>query len=198
MNTRTYHHGDLRRALLTAAVAAIDESGPGMVSLRDLARRAGVSHAAPAHHFGDKAGLLTALAAEGYALLADALDDAYARAHSFAEAGAAYVRFAVEHRAHFEVMFRPDLYYSDDDAVVAARQRAGAALRRGVTSVRGTQAQPGDPAGIAAWSLAHGYATLVLTGNVAASDPAAAFADVAASISLRRTSRGTGAGRSPR
>src|SRR6266545_2647250 len=55
-----YHHGDLRRALLAAAVAAIEERGPAAISLRDLARRANVSHAAPAHHFGDKAGLLAA------------------------------------------------------------------------------------------------------------------------------------------
>ena len=61
--TRPYHHGDLRQAVLTAAVAVLDESGPTQLSLRDLARRAGVSHAAPAHHFGDKAGLLTAIAA---------------------------------------------------------------------------------------------------------------------------------------
>ena len=54
--TRPYHHGDLRRAVLAAAVEAITESGPAGLSLRDLARRAGVSHAAPAHHFGDKAG----------------------------------------------------------------------------------------------------------------------------------------------
>ena len=62
---RAYHHGDLRRALLAAALEAVGEVGPAALSLRDLARRAGVSHAAPAHHFGDKAGLLTALAARG-------------------------------------------------------------------------------------------------------------------------------------
>ncbi len=76
---RPYHHGDLRQAVLDAAVAAITEAGPAAVSLRELARRAGVSHAAPAHHFGDKAGLLTALAAEGYDLLADALHTAQKR-----------------------------------------------------------------------------------------------------------------------
>src|SRR6186713_342124 len=68
-DARPYHHGDLPRALLEAAVEAIAEVGPAAVSLRDLARRAGVSHAAPAHHFGDKAGLLTALAIEGFELL---------------------------------------------------------------------------------------------------------------------------------
>src|SRR5215210_1552970 len=97
---RPYHHGDLRRALLDAAVEAIAADGPAAVSLRDLARRAGVSHAAPAHHFGDKAGLLTAVAAQGYQLLADTLTAARQRSGDFLEVGVAYVRFAVDHRAH--------------------------------------------------------------------------------------------------
>jgi AcrR family transcriptional regulator len=67
----------------------------------------GVSHAAPVHHFGDRAGLLTALAAEGFDLLAD--DLAAVRGRGIVELGVSYVRFAIEHRAHFEVMFRPDL-----------------------------------------------------------------------------------------
>jgi AcrR family transcriptional regulator len=162
---RAYHHGDLRQAVLTAAVAAITEAGPAGVSLRDLARRAGVSHAAPAHHFGDKAGLLTALAAEGYGLLADALTTAEQRTEEFLEVGVAYVRFAVDHRAHFEVMFRPDLYHPDDPAVRAARERAGEALSRGIGSLPDEQAGPDARlAGIAAWSLVHGFATLWLTG----------------------------------
>ena len=118
--TRPYHHGDLRQAILTAAVAALAESGPARLSLRDLARRAGVSHAAPAHHFGDKAGLLTAIAAEGYNLLADTLTAAQRRTADFLEVGVAYVRFAVDHRAHFEVMFHPDLYHPDDPEVATA------------------------------------------------------------------------------
>ncbi|HEV7962299.1 MAG TPA: helix-turn-helix domain-containing protein, partial [Actinoplanes sp.] len=108
---QTYHHGDLRRALLDAAAEVIEEQGPAALSLRDLARRAGVSHAAPTHHFGDKAGLLTALATEGYGLLVAELAEEWAATHSFLEQGVAYVRFAIRHRAHFEVMFRPDLYH---------------------------------------------------------------------------------------
>jgi AcrR family transcriptional regulator len=75
-----YHHGDLRRALFDALGEAVLEVGPAAVSLRDLARRAGVSHAAPAHHFGGKRGLLTAFAAEGHRLLAQALREAAAGA----------------------------------------------------------------------------------------------------------------------
>lgn len=166
---RPYHHGDLRQAVLAAAVTAITESGPAGLSLRDLARRAGVSHAAPAHHFGDKAGLLTALAAEGYDLLADVLIAAQQRSGQFLEVGVAYVRFAIEHRAHFEVMYRPDLYHATDPAVQAARARAGAALYRGVDSVPDRRAGPDARlAGVAAWSLVHGFATLWLHGALPA------------------------------
>jgi AcrR family transcriptional regulator len=154
-----YHHGDLRRAILDAAIESISAGGSAGLSLRDLARRAGVSHAAPIHHFGDKAGVLTALAAEGYELLATQLE---AVAGDFLEAGVAYVRFAVTHPAHFEVMFRPDTYHRDDPAVVAARTRAGAVLASGV---RGrTDAQDARLTGVAAWSLVHGFATLWSTG----------------------------------
>lgn len=68
-----YHHGDLRRAVMAAAATLIAEEGVEAVSLREVARRTGVSHAAPAHHFGDERGLFTAIAAEGHDLLADAL-----------------------------------------------------------------------------------------------------------------------------
>ncbi|MFI2649353.1 TetR/AcrR family transcriptional regulator [Micromonospora fulviviridis] len=155
---RAYHHGDLRRALLEAAVEVMAESGPAALSLRDLARRAGVSHAAPAHHFSDKAGLLTALAAEGFELLAEALGNA---GDDLADTGVAYVGFAVRHRAHFEVMFRPDLYRADDPEVVAARTRAGELLRAGVARRTGRGL---DVDALAAWSIVHGFATLWLSG----------------------------------
>src|SRR5215212_10166673 len=127
-DARPYHHGDLRRALLKAALQAIAEVGPAAVSLRDLARRTGVSHAAPAHHFGDKAGLLTAVATDGFRRLAATLRDTYEATGSFLEVGVAYVGFAVTHRAHFEVMFRPELYHPDDPELVRARDAARALL----------------------------------------------------------------------
>ncbi|MFC8230033.1 TetR/AcrR family transcriptional regulator [Streptomyces sp. NPDC057287] len=160
---RTYHHGDLRRAVLTAALDVIEADGPDALSLRDLARRAGVSHAAPAHHFKDRTGLLTAVAAEGYALFADALADA----PDLRERGVAYVRFAARHPAHFQVMFRPELYRPDDAALLTAKARATEALQAGVgdlpDAARGEDARL---AGVAAWSLAHGFATLLLSGNL--------------------------------
>lgn len=159
--TRPYHHGDLRRALLRAAVDAIERTGPAAMSLRDVARRAGVSHAAAAYHFGDKAGLLTAVAAEGYRLVADELQAARAASRSFLEVGVAYVRFAVSHRAHFEVMYRPELYRADDSDVREARASA-AVLLYGSDSPSAEQLA----AGAAAWSLVHGLATLWLNGNL--------------------------------
>lgn len=162
---RAYHHGDLRRAVLDAAVEVIGESGPSALSLRDLARRAGVSHAAPAHHFGDKTGLLTVLAAEGYTLLADALEAELRRSGQLVEVGVAYVQFAVTHRAHFEVMFRPELYRVEDPDVLAAQARADAGLKAGVGAVpeRRTGRDAGL-AGVAAWSIVHGFATLWING----------------------------------
>jgi AcrR family transcriptional regulator len=162
---RSYHHGDLRRTLLSAAVTAINESGPAALSLRDLARRAGVSHAAPAHHFGDKSGLLTALATEGFDLLAAALSEARERTGDLLEVGVAYVRFAVDHRAHFEVMFRPDLYDADDPELRAARDRSGEGLSLGVATLPKERVGGNAlPAQIAAWSIVHGFATLWLGG----------------------------------
>ncbi|MEU4179222.1 TetR/AcrR family transcriptional regulator [Streptomyces sp. NPDC026589] len=158
---RTYHHGDLRRVILDAALDVIATNGPGALSLRDLARRAGVSHAAPAHHFKDRTGLLTAVAAEGYALFADAL----AGAPDLRERGVAYVRFAATHPAHFQVMFQPDLHRTDAPDLLAARARATEALRAGVADLPPTGRGEDDRlAGVAAWSLAHGFATLLLSG----------------------------------
>jgi len=154
-----YHHGDLRRALLDAAAEAIVEVGPAGVSLRDLARRVGVSHAAPAHHFGDKTGLLTAIAAEGYRLLGAATRQAWEETHDFLEVGVAYVRFAVTHRAHFEVMFRPELYRSDDPELHTAQVQSAQVLYGPLTELG---ARAPVEAGVAAWSLMHGVAWLWL------------------------------------
>ncbi|MFB7411623.1 TetR/AcrR family transcriptional regulator [Streptomyces sp. NPDC056202] len=156
----SYHHGGLRQAVLDAALDVIAAEGPGALSLRDLARRAGVSHAAPAHHFKDRTGLLTALATEGYGLLAEAL----AAAPELRERGVRYVRFAIEHPAHFQVMFQPDLLRADDPDLLAAKERASAELRAGIAEL--TDVPDARTAGIAAWSLAHGFATLLLTHNV--------------------------------
>lgn len=161
-----YHHGDLRRAVLDGALTAIAADGPATLSLRDVARRAGVSHAAPAHHFGDKAGVLTAIAAEGYTLLATTLSDALADGDDLMQGGIAYIRFALDHRAHFEVMFRPELYRPDDQAVVAARQAAAEILFGAVRDILGEAGDEEVWGGVlAVWSFTHGFATLTLDSN---------------------------------
>ncbi|TDB79656.1 MULTISPECIES: TetR/AcrR family transcriptional regulator [unclassified Micromonospora] len=180
-SNRPYHHGDLRRVLLAAAVEAIEEAGPAALSLRELARRAGVSHAAPAHHFRDKAGLLTALATEGFDLLTEALQ---AAGGDLLEAGVAYVGFAVRHRAHFEVMFRPDLYRADAPEVCTARERSGDLLRSHVATVSdGTDDARRNT--LAAWSIVHGFATLWLAGALppdVGDDPQASAREVIARL----------------
>jgi AcrR family transcriptional regulator len=178
---RPYHHGNLRAVLLEAALAEIAERGPVAVSLRELARRAGVSHAAPAHHFGDKTGLLTAIAADGFERLAAALQAAR-QTGGFLQVGLAYIEFAVDHRPYFEVMFRPDLYRRDDPALVTA-QTAAARLLYGPAR----DAFPDADAlsvGIAGWAFVHGFASLWLGGNldVLGDDPIAAARSVAPTL----------------
>lgn len=161
--SRPYHHGNLRPALISAAIGEIEESGPAAMSLRAVARRAGVTHAAATYHFGDRAGLLTAVAAEGYRLLAEALRGTQETRGSFLEAGVAYVRFAVTRRAHFEVMYRPELYHRDDAGLGRARAAAATLLYGTGEITRERMAY-----GVAAWSIVHGLATLWLNGNLPA------------------------------
>jgi AcrR family transcriptional regulator len=178
---RPYHHGNLRAVLLEAALAEIAERGPQALSLRELARRAEVSHAAPAHHFGDKAGLLTAIAAEGFRRLAVVL--AQARdSGGFLDVGLAYVRFAVDERPYFEVMFRPDLYRRDDPAVVTAQAETARLLY-----APAHEAFPEADTirtGIAGWAFVHGFASLWLGGNLEAlgDDPVSAARAVAPAL----------------
>src|SRR5690349_21462279 len=128
----SYHHGDLKAAILGQAAALVAERGADGISLRELARVAGVSHAAPAHHFTDRRGLFTALAAEGFRLLAAALTDARPE---FIDAAKAYVRFALDHPGHYEVMFDKSLYDAADPGLAEAEAAASAELARGVATL---------------------------------------------------------------
>ncbi|MBB5155873.1 TetR/AcrR family transcriptional regulator [Saccharopolyspora phatthalungensis] len=179
---RPYHHGDLRQTLLDTSVEMIAEHGLARLSLRDLARRAGVSHAAPRHHFRDKAGLFTALATEGYRLLADAL----AGDLGLIEMGARYVGFALEHPCHFEVMHQPDRCHPDDPDLFAAKARSWDALRAGLPAE--LDSGEAERAALAAWSIAHGFATLRLAGNLPTPaqdrDPAEAFREIAGLLNV--------------
>jgi AcrR family transcriptional regulator len=160
----TYHHGDLRAVILAEAARLVAERGADGVSLRELARSAGVSHAAPAHHFTDRRGLFTALATQGFQLLAEAL---IAARPQFADAALAYVRFAIEHPGHYQVMFNKSLLDVSDTELGAAEAAAGAELARGVSTLRDRNAHA-DPAGaqLAAWSLVHGFSMLWLNDAV--------------------------------
>lgn len=177
---RGYHHGDLRQALLAAAEALIAERGIEGFSLREAARRAGVSPAAPAHHFGDMRGLLTALAAETFTAFGDALEAATGSAATRQDAmkaqGRAYVAFALANRARFDLMWRGALLDKSDPAYAAAADRAFQLLD---TTVRGEDASacaPHDSSiapSIAAWSTVHGFARLAIDGAFGTDESAA-------------------------
>ena len=160
----TYHHGDLKAAILAEAAVLVAERGADGLSLRELARAAGVSHAAPAHHFADRRGLFTALATEGFRKLADALAGARP---DFLDAALAYVRFAIDHPGHYAVMFDKSLYDAADPDLVAAETAAGAELSAGVDTLDDARAKA-DPqaAALAAWSLVHGFSLLWLNKAV--------------------------------
>ena len=123
----TYHHGDLKATILAEAAALVAERGADGLSLRELARAAGVSHAAPAHHFTDRRGLFTALATEGFRMLADALTGARP---DFLDAALAYVGSRIDHPGHYAVMFDKSLYDAADPDLVAAETAAGARAGR--------------------------------------------------------------------
>ena len=167
----TYHHGALREALIDAAEALIREQGLEAFTLRECARRAGVSHAAPAHHFGDARGLLTACAAAGMERLADTIDgyvslapanEATARLRAGAQA---YIDFALANRALFQLMFRRDRLDPTDAELRRVGRRMGDGLREAIDALMAEHGLPASERGpriLLAWSLMHGYVTLVL------------------------------------
>jgi AcrR family transcriptional regulator len=127
-----YHHGDLPNALRSATATLLAEDGLAGFSLREVARRAGVSHAAPAHHFGDAAGLLTAVAIEGFeeltARTSAAIEGVDDPVEALARLGRAYVEVSRSHPGHCAVLFRHDAIRPDDPAYKAAGQGAFAVL----------------------------------------------------------------------
>ena len=156
-----YHHGDLRRTLLGFAADMAAEGSPEAITLRGLARRAGVSHSAPVHHFGTRKNLLTALAAEGFAELGDALAP---HVHSVTHMGNAYVDWALGHPGHYAVMWQPRLIDEASREFTAARERAWSLLTEAVTTANGPQ-PPEDREAVsyAAFALVHGLADIWLS-----------------------------------
>lgn len=175
MARASYHHGNLRQALVEAALDLIAEVGPGGFTLREAARKAGVTHAAPYRHFAGKSDLLAAVAEEGHralhaamtAALAPAGDDPVAALRAL---GLAYVRHAVEHPAHFRVMFGPEVADKTAHPGLGAAERGTFGLLHD-TIARCQDAgvlRAGDrePMAIALWSLVHGLAALLVAGQV--------------------------------
>jgi len=175
----TYHHGDLRAALVDAALVLLAETRRWDFSLREVARRAGVSHNAPYAHFADKRDLLAAVATAGYETLRARMLAAQAEARDAGEAldaiGVAYLRFGTENSAHYRLMFGPTLLASDEatpaeviEAAAASRGVLSDVVRRGAEDGIFAIA-PNDPAAItaavlAAWSLVHGLTLLYIDG----------------------------------
>lgn len=170
---KPYHHGNLRESLLQAAISLIAEVGPTAFTLREVARRAGVSHNAPYRHFRDKDDLIASVAAEGYLQLTAAMERAASRhprpLDRLKHAGLAYIEFALQRPEHFTVMF---------DAPVAgehglsdspeAKQAFTTLIELVKDSQRARQLPSGDPLQFAllAWTMVHGVAKLATTGRL--------------------------------
>jgi AcrR family transcriptional regulator len=186
--TDSYHHGDLRAAVVRRALEVIAAEGPDAFTLRSLAIDLGVSHTAPRHHFGDRRGVLTAIATAGFTELGNRLSTVRHSGGTFLDQGVAYVEFALARPAHFQVMFTPTLFDQKDAAFLTARSSAFTELRIGVDGMRdGPDIEDAAAAVIAAWALVHGIATLGLTGNLDAADLRALIAGGDLSTITRRS-----------
>ncbi|MDH3207216.1 MAG: TetR/AcrR family transcriptional regulator [Gemmatimonadota bacterium] len=187
MPAKPYHHGNLRRALIQAALDIARDQGADRVSLRRVARQAGVSHAAPYHHFPDRSALIAAVAEEGFRSLSDAVQAVersvappLERLHA---AGVAYVVFAVTNPEQFRLMFSREIAdTSPFPELNAAALAARGVLERAVAESRATRAVTTSEAVelAAAWALVHGLATLIIDGQLGAE---AMSPDGAASLS---------------
>jgi AcrR family transcriptional regulator len=171
-----YHHGDLPNALLEAVGEIVEEKGAANVSLREAARRAGVSHSAPAHHFQDKDGMIAAYCHQGFAILGAQMAEAFepladaSPEERIAVAGATYVRFADEHRAHFDVMFRSGLQSIDIASHDELAEQGAMNLLNGLV---GELVESGildesdaEVFTVSLWGLAHGIASLWVDGAI--------------------------------
>lgn len=189
----TYHHGDLKRALTSAALSLVAEKGPKGFTLTEAARRAGVSVAAPYRHFADKAELLATVAEQGFvelhAELAAAADNASEPKERVIELGRVYVRWAITHPDHYRVMFGAETAKTGHPTLAAAGDRAFGDLLDAIKQCQDAGILDGqDPREIAAplWSLVHGVASLAIGGELRAvgigQDPETLLAGVVAQL----------------
>lgn len=169
-----YHHGDLRRTLIDAALQQIEQHGPGAVTLREVARMAGVSHQAPYRHFADRSELLAAVAEEGFrALHAELVDKMQSASHArdaLRTSGITYVEFAVAHPSHFRVMFGAEAAACrwKIPSLAAAAEGPFGVLTQALAEVRRDTAGENDTLDYALtlWSLVHGLASLLVEGQL--------------------------------
>jgi AcrR family transcriptional regulator len=169
--SRPYHHGDLRRALLAAALEILRTEGTAALTLREVARRAGVSHQAPYHHFADRAALVAAVAQDGFERLMQEVDRARSSAADpvaqLQEGGVAYVVFAVRHPEHYRIMFGPELA---DRSAHPDLDRAARRVFETLSAPPG-ELRPPETTGPGAlqatlWSVVHGLAMLLIDGQL--------------------------------
>jgi|SRR5579863_6250555 len=168
-----YHHTNLKQSLLDAAVDLLSEAGPQGFTLREVARRAGVSHNAPYRHFKDKDDLVGAVAAEGFDRLTEAMKEAMKEGNSGVErlrlAGRGYVEFAIRRPQHLLAMFDAPAGDCLRPEYTAAGQRAFQVLLDAISDVQAEGGLPrGDPHGfaVAAWAAVHGLAKLAISGRL--------------------------------
>jgi AcrR family transcriptional regulator len=170
---KPYHHGSLREELLEAAIRLIAEVGPTAFTLREVARRAGVSHNAPYRHFRDRDDLMAAVAAQGFRELTQEMVDAAGDRSEAIDrlkcAGLSYVTFALRRPEHFAVMFdAPISKRKHPDSAAAAEQAFGTLM----SFVKGCQDAGRLPSGdlrqmaLLAWTMVHGIAKLAVTGRL--------------------------------
>jgi AcrR family transcriptional regulator len=187
----TYHHGDLRAALVRAAIELLEESGETELSLRAVARRAGVSPAAPYRHYADREALGSAVATVGYRELADRLAAAHPSPSTpvqLASVAVAYVQFALERPALFRIMFGEPCDRDNDER--AAATGAVSLYVRGIVERTFPQADP-DALATAIWALVHGLAFLHLDGKLNASSPSVVADRITAAIQALLTATRT-------
>jgi AcrR family transcriptional regulator len=172
-----YHHGDLRNALISEGLRMLEQDGHPEFTLRDLARRVGVSAAAPYAHFTDKGALLAAIAAAGFVRLRAAFEDATASGddpvEQFLRMGSAYVRFGMDHPALYKLMFASEelpARQGEYPELEAAAEAAFASLTDMLGRMqRGGFLRAGDPEadGLGVWAHVHGLTSLIITGHAA-------------------------------
>jgi AcrR family transcriptional regulator len=171
---RRYHHGDLKAALVAHATDILRRDGPDALTLRAVARAAGVSQAAPYRHFPDRRALIAAVAEQGFRSLQQAMTEAVGKTEgrlALKQVAVAYVRFALDHPAEYRIMFGAELAATAD--LPSLRETSRSVLgfvTHGIARLQGSGlVGPGDPAlmAVATWSMLHGLVTLSLDGHTA-------------------------------